>query len=138
MTPAVLDRILSKLPRQLDPRLLVGFDQKDDAIHSVTDVTEFGFLGHALEMNIASRVSLRVDSRKIEFLEGALECVREGFIAGGFTKNREFISDCARFDADSPPEFQVTRRLREVCSSLSIGIRRKRLAGSCSRTAALQ
>src|SRR5512136_1240447 len=31
MSPAVLDRILSKLPRQEDSRLLVGFSNKDDA-----------------------------------------------------------------------------------------------------------
>ena len=31
MSPAVLDRILSKLPRQEDSRLLVGFRHKDDA-----------------------------------------------------------------------------------------------------------
>jgi selenide,water dikinase len=31
MSPAVLDRVLSKLPRQEDPRLLVGFGNKDDA-----------------------------------------------------------------------------------------------------------
>src|SRR5512144_3025667 len=31
MSPAVLDQILSRLPRQEDPRLLVGFRNKDDA-----------------------------------------------------------------------------------------------------------
>ena len=31
MSPAVLDKILSKLPPQEDPRLLVGFRNKDDA-----------------------------------------------------------------------------------------------------------
>src|SRR5512137_16043 len=31
MSPAVLDRVLSKLPRQEDARLLVGFRHKDDA-----------------------------------------------------------------------------------------------------------
>ncbi len=31
MSPAVLDKVLSKLPRQEDPRLLVGFGKKDDA-----------------------------------------------------------------------------------------------------------
>jgi selenide,water dikinase len=31
MSPAVLDQILAKLPRQEDPRLLVGFANKDDA-----------------------------------------------------------------------------------------------------------
>ena len=31
MSPAVLDKVLSKLPRQEDARLLVGFRDKDDA-----------------------------------------------------------------------------------------------------------
>ncbi len=31
MSPEVLDRILSKLPRPKDPRLIVGFEYKDDA-----------------------------------------------------------------------------------------------------------
>ncbi len=31
MSPEVLDRILSKLPRPQDPRLIVGFEYKDDA-----------------------------------------------------------------------------------------------------------
>ena len=31
MSPAVLNRILSKLPRQEDPRLIVGFGTRDDA-----------------------------------------------------------------------------------------------------------
>ena len=31
MSPAVLDKILSNLPAQEDPRLLVGFTNKDDA-----------------------------------------------------------------------------------------------------------
>jgi selenide,water dikinase len=69
------------------------------AIHSVTDITGFGFLGHASEMATGSSVSLRIQSDKIELLEGALECSRNGFIAGGLKKNREFIGDCVRFNS---------------------------------------
>jgi selenide,water dikinase len=76
------------------------------AIHSVTDVTGFGFLGHALEMAAASCVSFRLDSAKIELLDGALECARDGFIAGGLRKNREFVGDCTRFAASVRPEIQ--------------------------------
>jgi selenide,water dikinase len=68
-----------------------------DAIHSVTDITGFGLLGHAWEMATASCVSLRLDSSKIELLDGALECVRRGFIAGGLKKNRTFVGNCALF-----------------------------------------
>src|ERR1700680_2762980 len=31
LSPAVLDRVLSKLPKQTDPNVLVGFDHADDA-----------------------------------------------------------------------------------------------------------
>ncbi len=78
----------------------------DRAIHSVTDVTGFGFLGHALEMATASQVSLRLDSSKVELIHGALECVRNGYIAGGLKKNREFVGECARFAAGVSPELQ--------------------------------
>jgi selenide, water dikinase len=67
------------------------------AVHSVTDITGFGFIGHAWEMAAASCVSLRLDSSKIELLSGALECARRGFIAGGLKRNQEFVGDCASF-----------------------------------------
>src|SRR5580692_11526744 len=31
LSPAMLDRVLSKLPKQTDPNVLVGFDHADDA-----------------------------------------------------------------------------------------------------------
>src|ERR1700682_4128830 len=31
LSPAVLDKVLGKLPRQYDPNVLVGFDHADDA-----------------------------------------------------------------------------------------------------------
>jgi selenide, water dikinase len=77
------------------------------AIHSVTDITGFGFLGHAMEMAIASGVSLRLDSNRIEFLEGALDCARRGFIAGGLKKNRQFVGDCAQFSVAVSAETQL-------------------------------
>jgi selenide, water dikinase len=77
-----------------------------NAIHSVTDITGFGFIGHAWEMATASNISLRIDSRNIELLNGALECARQGFIAGGLKKNRDFVGDCVRFSAGVPAEIQ--------------------------------
>jgi selenide, water dikinase len=78
----------------------------DQAIHSVTDITGFGFLGHAWEMATASNASLRLESSKIELLPGALECARRGFIAGGLEKNRSFVGDCAHFSSDVAAEMQ--------------------------------
>jgi selenide,water dikinase len=51
-------------------------------------VTGFGLIGHAREMAAGSGVSLRIDSAKIPLLEGALDCIRSGFIPGGLKNNR--------------------------------------------------
>jgi selenide, water dikinase len=77
------------------------------AVHSVTDITGFGFIGHALEMATGSCVSLRLDSSRIGLLDGALECARRGFIAGGLKKNRQFVGDCVQFSSAVPAETQL-------------------------------
>jgi selenide, water dikinase len=66
-------------------------------VHSATDITGFGLLGHARGMAIASKVSLALDAAKVEFLPGALECSRGEFIPGGLTRNIEFLSGCLEF-----------------------------------------
>jgi selenide, water dikinase len=77
------------------------------AIHSVTDITGFGFLGHAMEMANASCTSLRLDSSCIKFLDGALECARRGYLAGGLKKNRQFVGSCAQFSTAVSTETQL-------------------------------
>jgi selenide,water dikinase len=59
-------------------------------VHSMTDVTGFGLIGHAREMALASNVGLRLFAGRIPLLEGAVECVRAGYIPGGLKANREF------------------------------------------------
>ena len=59
-------------------------------IHSLTDVTGFGLIGHAREMALASSVSLRFCINQIPLLEGALDCIRAGNIPGGLKNNRDF------------------------------------------------
>jgi selenide,water dikinase len=60
------------------------------SVHAMTDVTGFGMIAHAREMALASQVSIRLHAGQIPLLEGALECVRLGYIPGGLTANREF------------------------------------------------
>jgi len=63
-------------------------------VHGCTDVTGFGFLGHAREMAVASKVTLEIETSRIRLLPGALECVGAGAKPGGLSNNREFAS-CA-------------------------------------------
>jgi len=75
----------------------------EGGVHAATDVTGFGLLGHARELAVASGVSLVLDSRQVEFLEGALECARAGHLAGGLKNNREFLGGCVEFAPDIAP-----------------------------------
>jgi selenide,water dikinase len=59
-------------------------------VHSLTDITGFGLIGHAREMALASNVSLQVQLHQLPLLEGALDCIRAGNIPGGLKNNRDF------------------------------------------------
>jgi len=101
------------------------------AIHSATDITGFGFLGHAWEMATASRVSLRFAHENFEFLEGSLECAREGYLAGGLKKNREFIGDCLRFATKVPDEIQQVLFDPQTSGGLLVAVDPKAVDEAC-------
>jgi len=63
-------------------------------VHGCTDVTGFGLIGHAREMALASKVTIEIDPRAVQFLPGAVEYAEQGAIPGGLNNNREFASDC--------------------------------------------
>jgi selenide, water dikinase len=78
-----------------------------DAVHAVTDITGFGFVGHAREMAIGSGVSMRIEYERIAYLPGAIEAARGRFFSGGLKNNREFVEGCVQFGPEVPAEFQA-------------------------------
>jgi selenide, water dikinase len=72
-------------------------------VNAMTDVTGFGLIGHARELALASDVSIRISAEKVPLLQGALECVRAGYIPGGLKNNREFAECIVEYD-DGVPE----------------------------------
>jgi selenide,water dikinase len=74
-------------------------------IHTMTDITGFGLVGHALEVCKSSNISVHIDHRRLPVLPGALEYSRAGFCAGGLNSNREFFSEQIHFVETVPPEF---------------------------------
>jgi len=76
-------------------------------IHSLTDVTGFGLIGHAREMALASKVSLRFRINKIPLLVGALDCVRAGSIPGGLKNNRDFAECVVDYEEGIPEELRT-------------------------------
>lgn len=59
-------------------------------VHACTDVTGFGFVGHASEMAAASRVTLEIDVDAVPVLPGALDLVAHHTPGGGRTNAQHF------------------------------------------------
>jgi selenide, water dikinase len=60
--------------------------------HACTDITGFGFVGHASEMVLASHVGMVIRSKEIPIFSEAIEYTKLGLIPGGAHSNRQFFS----------------------------------------------
>ena len=67
--------------------------------HACTDITGFSFIGHALEMTMASQVGMVIRSKNIPLLPEAMEYARLGLLTGGGHSNRQYFS--CRVEADT-------------------------------------
>jgi selenide,water dikinase len=77
------------------------------SVNSLTDVTGFGMIGHAREMALASKVSLRLHAGRIPLIEGALDCVRAVNIPGGLKANREFAECVVGYEGGVSEEIKT-------------------------------
>jgi selenide, water dikinase len=64
-------------------------------VRGCTDVTGFGFLGHASEMVLASQCGIRVRADSMPLLPGARQCAEQGLFAGGLGRNRTYLTSLA-------------------------------------------
>ena len=92
------------------------------SVHAITDITGFGLIGHAREMALASNVSLRLFSKDIAILPGALECVRAGHIPGGLKANREFAECLVGYEAEIADDLKTLLFDPQTAGGLFISI----------------
>jgi len=59
-------------------------------VHSCTDITGFGLVGHLAEMMAASNVRAEVEFESIPIAPGVVEHAKMGMVPGGTHRNREF------------------------------------------------
>ena len=76
-------------------------------VHAMTDITGFGLIGHTRELVLASNVSSRFFANRIPLLDGALDCVRAGYIPGGLKANREFAECLVSYDSAIPEDLRT-------------------------------
>lgn len=67
-------------------------------ISACTDITGFGFLGHAYEMAFASNKTFIIESELVPYISFAKEYAKEFFITSGGQKNRKYLENKVFFD----------------------------------------
>jgi selenide,water dikinase len=68
-------------------------------VHACTDITGFGFLGHACEMLDDTEVGMVIDSSRVPFLPEAKTFAEIGFVPGGMQRNRDFRKKMVNFSS---------------------------------------
>lgn len=71
-------------------------------IHACTDITGFGFLGHACEMVEDAAVGMIIYSSSVPFFRKIKECIEMGMVPGGLHRNREFRMPMIEISSDCP------------------------------------
>ena len=70
--------------------------------NSLTDITGFGLLGHALEMAMGSSMTIVIDHKNIPIVSNALEYAKMGLVPKGSYDNRNHIGDDAYINENVP------------------------------------
>ena len=76
-------------------------------VHSMTDITGFGLIGHLREILLASNVSAAISVGKVPALEGAIDCIHAGHIPGGLKNNRDFAECLVEYDQQVPEDLRL-------------------------------
>lgn len=71
-------------------------------VHACTDITGFGFLGHACEMIEGSDTGMLINITSVPVFMGVQELVREGYVPGGLYRNKEFRMHMLEFEKSCP------------------------------------
>jgi selenide,water dikinase len=96
-------------------------------VHALTDITGFGLIGHLREMLLASEnVSAEIRVGEIPLIDGAMECVRAGYIPGGLNANREFAECIVSYEGDISDELKTLLFDPQTSGGLLIAVAEER------------
>ncbi len=76
-------------------------------VHSATDVTGFGLMGHLQSMVRGSRVGAEIQLGKVPVLPGVWELLEQGVAPGGTHRNLQSVAGSARWHPDLSEQEQL-------------------------------
>jgi selenide,water dikinase len=71
-------------------------------VHSCTDITGFGLVGHTLQLAINSKIGIKIQSNAVPIFPEAIDFATRGFCPGGLQRNRDYYSNMVDFPAHIP------------------------------------
>ena len=99
--------LLEKLYRQMATLNRVARDcMVQFEVHSCTDVTGFGLLGHGYEMAAGSEKTIHIRMDSIPYHKEAYEMADMGFVPAGAYRNRTYAEAHVRFEKETPLPLQ--------------------------------
>lgn len=104
-------------------QLAVEFD-----VRGGTDITGFGFLGHAMEMAEASGVSLHIEYSSLPFLGGARGYAEKGIFPGGAFDNKGYFEKDVTFASNLDEPAQMLLFDPQTSGGLLFGVGRENLS----------
>jgi selenide,water dikinase len=98
--------------------------------HAATDITGFGFLGHAWEMACASNVGLKLRASAVPLLEETLPMLARGALPGGSRANRAYLADqdAVEFEPDVPEAMRAVLTDANTSGGLLISVAERHLS----------
>jgi len=106
---------------------------RDFGATGATDITGFGFLGHALEMLVASGVGIALEAARLPILPGARALAEAGHFSGGMKRNRRHVESVLgsrlQIAGDVPTVLVSMLMEAETSGGLLFSIRPERAAG---------
>jgi selenide,water dikinase len=91
-------------------------------LRAATDITGFGFMGHAWEMAVGAGVGLQIDFERVPFISCARKHAREWRFPGGASDNRLFYGGHVDFEPEVPEEFQMLLFDPQTSGGLLLGV----------------
>jgi len=76
-------------------------------VHGCTDITGFGFLGHANEMAQASNCTFVFIAKDIPLLDGVYELSEKGIVPGGTKRNIDYIAPNISIAKNVPTPYEA-------------------------------
>jgi selenide,water dikinase len=75
-------------------------------VHACTDITGFGFLGHACQLARNSQVGIKVSSGSVPVFAEVENFAKAGLRPGGLGRNKEFYGKMVEFSKQVPDYLQ--------------------------------